>query len=726
MHRDDQQGPHGRPASGPVHPVERHLDVRFVARDGVELSANLWLPAGAPERSGSVPAILEMIPYRKDDWRFNADEQRGRYFAARGFAFCRLDVRGTGRSGGIARDEYTAEETLDGYDAVEWLASRPWCNGKVAMWGISYGGFTAIQVAALRPPHLRAIVPMYATDDRYLDDVHNVGGVATASENSQYATAMVASNALPALPARPGEDWTAAWRERLERTPLWFERWLREQRDGPYWRQGSLAPDHARIEAAMLLIAGWMDGYVDAAFRMLERCVGSPRRAIVGNWVHEYPDAGYPGPNLDWLHEMVRFLDHWLKGVDNGVMDEPALVWFRRDWAPPEAFPAHWPGAWRAEPAFPAPGTHERAFRLAGGDAPLVGRLLAVSGDGPAPAGVDGPPLAGGDADPAAGGPAALPAGVDRFAHRPTTGTAAGLSWGGGGPPNGLARDLRGDEASGPVYVSPPLEADVEILGMPVAELAWEAGSTLATAVVRLSDVPPDGPPTQVTAGIRNLAHRRSTERPEPLVPGHVEIVRVPMRAAGYRFAAGHRIRLSVATSAWPVVWPSPEAAVHAIRHGGPAAPGGAGASRLILPAVPPGPGALPVPAFKTTPPDLDPVGGGSDEPATWTVETDVAAGTVTVRSYEGGETILPDGAALFSSEGHVYTASDLDPAHATMTSEVRYRLDRDGHRVEIDADTTITATRETFELEVERRCRLDGAAFEERRWEASIPRDHT
>ena len=147
--RADDEGPPG---------VRVERDVRIPARDRVELSANLWLPARADD-AGPWPAILEMIPYRKDDWRANADESRGRFLARNGYVLCRLDVRGTGRSDGIAMDEYTADETRDGYDAVEWLAAQPWCNGNVGMWGISYGGFTAIQVAALRPPHLRAIVP---------------------------------------------------------------------------------------------------------------------------------------------------------------------------------------------------------------------------------------------------------------------------------------------------------------------------------------------------------------------------------------------------------------------------------------------------------------------------------------------------------------------------------------------------------------------------------------
>jgi uncharacterized protein len=674
-----------QPVSQPVHRVERRLDVRIPMSDGLELSANLGLPVAAADGENQrCPAILEMIPYRKDDWRANGDEVHGRYFASRGYAFCRLDVRGTGSSAGIAVDEYTARETQDGYEAVEWLAAQPWCNGRVGMWGISYGGFTSIQVAALRPPALKAIVPMYATDDRYTDDVHYVGGVPTASELTQYAVSMVAMNALPPRPSYRGEGWLDEWRERIERTPIWLVEWLRQQRDRSYWRQGSLAPDYDRIEAAILMFGGWMDSYIDPVFRMLERCT-APRRAIVGNWVHQYPHDGYPGPNLDWLHEMVRFYDHWLKSISNGVMDEAPLTWFRREWAPPQPFPRSWPGEWLAETSWP----------------------LAERGSinlYPAPAGV----LA---RVPPSG------AAVERLVHRPTVGTRGSLSWGAGGPPNGLARDLRPDEALGPVWTSEPLAAAVDVLGRPTLVLGWRSPVRVATAVVRLSDVAPDGTPSQVTAGILNLTHRDGHERPEPLPVGQTVPVSVPMRATGYRFAAGHRIRVSVASAAWPVAWPSPESAVHDIVTGGP------DPARLILPWAM-APGSAAVPRFRLEPPALDVVGGGTDDDPAWVVTNDVLAGTVSVRTFEGGEAVTDDGTRLYASEGHLMTARDADPAVARMTSEVRYRLSQDGHEITADADAEMTSTADAFHHAGELRVTLDGAPFATRTWDEAIPRD--
>ncbi len=682
-----------RPASQPVHGVAALRDVRIRASDGLELSANLWLPEPGADGSGPLvfPAILEMIPYRKDDWRAASDESRGEWLAARGYAFCRLDVRGTGSSPGIALDEYTARETEDGHDAVEWLAAQPWSNGRVGMWGISYGGFTAIQVALLHPPHLAAIVPMMATDDRYTDDVHYLGGCATVSELSQYAVSMVGMNAMPARAEFRGADWADEWRERLEGTPIWLFEWLRQQHDGPYWRQGSLAPSWDRLTTPTFLIGGWMDEYVDAALRMLQRCTNAPRRALIGNWVHSLPDDAYPGPNVDWLHEMVRFFDHWLKGIDNGFMDEPGLVAFRHDWAEPDPFPAAWSGTWLAEPSWPPPDLGEHALHLAPGDLPLVGRLTAT-----VPA----------------------EAAVARFRHRATIGTRAGLSWGAGGEPNGLARDLRPDDALVPSFTSEPLAADLDVVGVATVVLAWESPVPVATAVVRLQDVAPDGTPFQVSAGILNLTHRASHASPEPLEQGVVTEVRVALRSTAHRFRAGHRIRLSVASAMWPVVWPSPFPAEFGLHLGGPTA------SRLILPTLPPGHRGVAVPPFKTTPAGLREVGGYRADPPMWRVIEDVVDGSVTVVTSEFGESILPDGrSTLYTGERLEMTARDADPANARMHNEVIYRLREGGVEILIEASGTTRSTATDFHMNVSLKASLDGALFFERDWLETIPR---
>ncbi|MCB0107004.1 MAG: hypothetical protein KDE53_13880, partial [Caldilineaceae bacterium] len=138
----------------------------------------------------------------------------------------------------------------------------------------------------------------------------------------------VAMNALPPRTDYLGAEWATIWRERLEETPPWLIQWLKHQCDGPYWRNGSLAPDYARIDCAMMLIGGWNDGYVNAVLRMMEHCT-APRKAMIGPWVHQLPHNAYPGPTIDWLHECVRFLNFWLKGIENQVMEEPAIVYYQ-------------------------------------------------------------------------------------------------------------------------------------------------------------------------------------------------------------------------------------------------------------------------------------------------------------------------------------------------------------------------------------------------------------
>ena len=659
-------------------------DVRVPARDGLTLSVNLFLPRGATE---GLPAILNTDPYRKDDWSAGWDLTLASYFAARGYAYCRLDVRGTGSSDGVALDEYTEAETLDGHDTVEWLAAQPWCSGAVGMWGLSYGGFTSIQVAATRPPHLRAIVPVQATDDRYSDDVHYVGGAMTVSELAQYAVSQVAMNALPASRLAWGDSWLARWRERLEATPLWLFRWAREQRDGPYWRVGSLAPDYGRIEAAVLQVGGWMDEYVVAALRIQAKCANAAgRRTIVGPWVHGHAHSAYPAPNIDWLHETVHWFDHWLKGVDNGVDREAPFTWFHREPTPPERFPTRLNGAWRATRAWPPATTASLVFHLGPG------------------ALTDGP----------------VESGTDTFAHRPTAGADAGsLCWGAGHPPNGLAGDLRLESGAGPSYVSAPLAEPLDILGVSVAVLHVAATQPVAHLVVRLGDVAPDGPIEQVCEGILNLTHRDSHEHPSPLEPGRWYEVRVPLRAAGYRFPAGHRVYVSVASAHWPVIWPSPGAGEISIRFG-PDAP-----SRLELPLAPAGEGAVAPPRFREEPPDLAGVGTDSSEPASWDSVRDADAGTSTIDTHEGETSVLPDGrSTLYVGETLRMVAFDHEPGEGRFENSCEYRLDQDGRRIVVVAEGTTVADATAFDWRAGIRVELDGETFFQRDWHEAIPRD--
>jgi putative CocE/NonD family hydrolase len=659
-------------------------DVRIAARDGVLLSANLFLPQ--PKTPGErFPAILEMIPYRKDDWRYNTDWSRMTYLAQHGYGCCRLDVRGTGSSGGVAYDEYTEAETQDGCDAVTWLADQPWCSGNVGMWGVSYGGFTAIQVAMQRPPALKAIFPVYATDDRYTDDVHYIGGCKTVSEMAQYAVSQVAMNALPPRPAYWGAGWQTQWRRRLEQTPPWTLEWLRHQHDGPYWRRGSLAPAYERITCAVYHIGGWHDGYTNAALRMHASCTAAPCKTLVGNWVHAMPDYAYPGPNIDWLHELLRFFDCWLKGIDNGIMAEPPFTYFRRQFTTPVSFPAVLNGEWCAESRYPPARAETATFYFGRG-------TLA-----PSPPGAEH---------------------VDTYVHRPTWGTAGGLCYGSGMGPNGLAGDLRPDEALAVTYTSAPLVAPLDVLGNPTVVLHLRCTAPVAHVAVRLADVAPDGVSALVTTGVLNLTHRASHAAPAPLDTQTICAVQVPLKAVGYRFLRGHRIRISIASALWPVIWPSPFPCENYL-HCGPLFP-----SRLELPCLPPAAG-LPLSAqLKFDLPHLEAIGSEQDVDPRWEIVADRMRDTVTVRVRDGNETNVPGGIVLYTQEELDLVAHADDPANVALTNRVEYRLQVDGAATEIVAEGAIHSTQDAFLFDLALHVQLDGSPFYAKRWRERIARD--
>jgi uncharacterized protein len=308
----------------PVRTIE-HLTIAMP--DGVKLAARLWLPEDAQIRP--VPAILEYIPYRKRDGTRSRDEEMHGWFAGHGYAAIRVDMRGSGDSEGLLDDEYLPLEQEDACTAIAWIAGQPWCDGKVGMIGKSWGGFNALQVAAHRPPALKAVISVCSTDDRYADDVHFMGG-ALLSDNLWWGSAMMAWQALPPTPALYGEHWREAWKQRLDHLPFFPAIWAGQQHRGEYWTQGSICEDWPRIEVPVFAIGGWADAYSNAIPRLLESLPG-PRLGLIGPWAHHYPHQGQPGPAIGFLDEALRWWDHWLKGRDTGIMREPMLRAFMQE-----------------------------------------------------------------------------------------------------------------------------------------------------------------------------------------------------------------------------------------------------------------------------------------------------------------------------------------------------------------------------------------------------------
>ncbi len=330
--------------------------------DGTHLAATIWRP-DTPE---AVPALLESIPYRKDDWTLPGHAPMHIEFASRGYVSVLLDVRGTGSSEGIAEDEYTEAEISDTVAVLAWLRERPWCDGSLGMFGISWGGFAALQAAMRRPPGLKAIIPVGATHDRYALDVHYIGGTLHVNESVTWPVEMVAENALPPDPERFGPGWRDEWLRRLEATPQWTRTWLRHQRRDDYWRHGSPFVDYDAIDVPVLAMNGFNDGYRDAVLELLEH-LHVPRRGVLGPWGHSWPHAGWPEPSIDGLGLMARWWDRWLKGIDNGVDREPMLAAYLAEPLPAVEYPERMPGRWWFVDSWPpAHAAREARARWAG------------------------------------------------------------------------------------------------------------------------------------------------------------------------------------------------------------------------------------------------------------------------------------------------------------------------------------------------------------------------
>jgi putative CocE/NonD family hydrolase len=484
---------------------------------GVRLAARMWLP----ETDQRVPAILEYLPYRKGDGTAIDDAARHGYFAGHGFAAVRVDMRGSGDSDGVLLDEYTQTELTDAVGVIDWLAAQPWCNGRVGMIGISWGGFNALQVAALAPPALRAIVSVCSTDDRYADDVHYVGGAVLARDMPGWAMTMLAFNARPPDPQVVGERWREMWQRRLDSTPPFIDTWLAHPQRDAYWRHGSVCENYAAIRAPVLVVGGWADGYTNAVLRLLGGLT-APTRAIIGPWAHHWPHMGAPGPTIGFLGEAVRWWDHWLSDRERDVLGTPRLRFWLQEHTKPR--PKRWPGKWIGTDLAPQD-IETRPFYLGDGElmpAPSGERVLVVPRD-------------------------------------PAHGSTAG-AWCPFGPPE-LARDQSDDDARCLRFDSEPLSQQLPLLGRPALVLAIAHAVPGMQIVARLCEVAGDGSSLLLSWGVVVLRGDGSA--------------RLLLNTLGHRLSQGHRLRLALAGSYWPVVWPAPHDGSASIR---------AGACRLELP----------------------------------------------------------------------------------------------------------------------------------------------
>jgi putative CocE/NonD family hydrolase len=676
-------------------------------RDGERLAVTVYLPAATDageQAGGRVPCLLEALPYRKDDLTAGYRPEYVRFRDEHGYAVARVDLRGTGSSTGVALDEYHPTEQADLHEVIGWLAGRPWCTGAIGMFGTSWSGFNSLQLALERPPALRAIVASYATDDRWTDDVHYMGGALRLLDQIDYPLYMVAMNALPPVPALSGDGWREEWLRRVEQAPPWLITWIEQQTDGPYWRHGSVraapgsppeAPSYQRIGCPTLLIAGWADGYRNNTFRTFAALsqAGTPVAVVAGPWCHPRPATTGPGPRIDHVPVMARWWDRWLRDVRNGVDDEPPVTAFVRRYAPPEPDADSWPGGWQAHDTASLAARTELALPLA--EAPVL-RGGVRTGD------------------------------VVGYAGNRDVGVTAWNSCA-GALPWGQPEDQTPDDVRS-LCLEWTLPAGTVLLGHPRLRLRVRPDGEVAFVSAKLSLVGPAGRPSLlVDRGLLNLAYAGGdSTRPRPCVPGEWLDVELELEACAVELTDADggpvTLRLALACADWPntVAPPATWSAIDLA------------ASTLLLPISAGTPHPAPVlpdpPAPLPPAPDPDDSGedGEHDSHVAWRVGRDVL-GRSTQAAVEHGSSYPGNFGARCVEDYQGRLEIDQRTAVQRVSAAARFAVawpdDDAAPAVDSEARLALTADDEAFDVRVELEVSADGEPFTRRSWHRRIPR---
>jgi len=666
-----------QPPSAPEYEITMK-EATIVMPDGVRLAVDLHMPTGG-EAGARFPVLLEYLPYRKAESRAGSHALYS-YFVQRGYVVARVDIRGTGTSEGrLIPYEYSEQEHLDGEAVIAWLAQQPWSNGNVGMFGISWGGFNAIQMASRNPPALKAIIAVDATEDLYQDDVHYMDGI---MHLDSWEMSMDLSNARPGAPDYVIDD--AFFRDRFDTEP-WMLTYKKQQRDGKFWDRASVRDRYETIKVPSFHIGGWYDGYRDSLPRMLEH-VKAPVKAMIGPWSHAWPHKPYPKPGMEWRNEAVRWFDHWLKGRDTGIMDEPKFAVYVRDWHPPGPYLEEAPGHWRWEDGWPIERIEQRPFFA------QPNRTLANAASADA---------------------------VHLLRYVPTIGLEAGgpvMWWG------DVAHDQRPTDAYSLVYDTEPLSQQIEILGFPRAILQVATDAPRANWFVRISDVAPDGTVTQVAGAGFNGTHRASAREPQALVPGEMFPLEIEMHFTSWVFPPGHRIRFAVNNSQWPMLWPTPHLMTTSLKLGGETG------SRVLLPIVPPG--DRPAPTFLPPADDPELEGFATLESGTTSgygeissIDRNPQTGEVKAVATNTEGRRFPWGTET-STESIEHRTSDSHPEKTSLIGTHRMEVTLKNRVLRWEADLSFTSDLDNFYYRYTRRLLENGKPVREKTWNETIPRD--
>jgi putative CocE/NonD family hydrolase len=654
--------------------------------DGAELSATFFLPK--MESGKKVPVLFEMLPYRKDDNFLRRDFSLCEYFARNGFAVARVDVRGTGGSGGRLPDrEYSDAEISDAVRIIELLAKMPWSNGKVGMYGISWSGINSLIVTMKRPKPkaLKAVLVAHASNDLFFNDVHFIDGIFHVDE---YSLDIDHTNGLPRSPDYKLDK--AYFRDRFDVEP-WIFAYKSRQRPGVWWEKKSQSFTYP-LNTPAFLIGGLLDGYRDTIPEILRRShlasSKTPVKALIGPWNHSWPDNAEPGPPFEWRKEALSWWKHWLLDEDSGILKEPAVTIFFRESHKPDSQLANTPGFWRVA-NWPLPGARGRDLSLES-DHSL--RELLPNG-------------AKGDVDEEE-----IP--KHSLTYMPGAGLELGYWWGEATP------DMRALTQSSLVYDTAPLEKELILAGQPVFYCHRQSSAPLAHWVVRLEDVRPDGSVSLVTGGAQNGAIAAGGRlKPRLGKPNEVIWININMHFTTWVFPKGHRLRLSVSNGAFPMFWPTPDLMTSKLRIDG-----------CVL-SFDEFPAARDLPATSLA--DIEPrrqlPGEDSKETISWgslpTRMLEAPPGIV--RTFDRGESTQKVGIFnIKSGQTTSYWVNEKNPAKAGFEGTYFHDFNSDKRSFRIDSRMEVESDRKNFRILFHRKLTSGAKVLREKTWVKKIPRD--
>jgi len=485
--------------------------------DGVRLSVTYYQPV-AQKSDELFPVLLEMLPYRKDDLSKPSAHPSYDFFARKGLALAKVDIRGTGSSEGqLPTREYSPQEIDDGVAVIAALAELPWSNGNVGMWGISWGGFNSIQVALRNPPQLKAILVAHASDDLFANDVHYTDGIFGLDEY------ILSINHLTGFMRSPEYVVDEAYfSNRFDREP-WIFNYVRNSEYGDFWSSGSLKGQYENLNIPTYLIGGLLDGYRDTLPHVLENST-TPTRAILGPWPHAWPHSVAPGPDWEWREDASQWWSHWLVDSEESKQQEFESNSFRvflRSGENSLEGSEELGGQW-LESAWPLPGSQIEVASF------YPSTNSAMQAD--------------------------IPAGetaIISLTNNPGAGIELGEWWG------ELTPAMNTVDSDAMVFDSEPVAEAIRLIGEPSVFLDAASDATDGNWIVRLEDVSPEGVVTKITGGAINGQLRDSISNGAKLSPNQFYQMHIPLRMTTWTFQPGHRVRLALSNSAFPMFWPS-------------------------------------------------------------------------------------------------------------------------------------------------------------------------